>query len=69
MDKNDPNWMTGGPWYNTYIFKTLHRTVFEEFIKNARTDKYNIICSIDAHEKQYPSSFDDVSSGGGYKLP
>ena len=21
MDKNNPNWMTGGPWYNTYICK------------------------------------------------
>ena len=20
-DQNDPNWMTGGPWYNTYICK------------------------------------------------
>ena len=40
-------------WYNTYICKKLHGKVFEEFIINARTDRYNIICFIDAHEKEH----------------
>ena len=26
------------------------------------------MCYIDAHEKENPSEFDDVSSGGGYPL-
>ena len=43
--------MTGGPCYNTYICKKLHGKVFEVFIRNARTYRYNIMCSIDAHEK------------------
>ena len=43
--------MTVGPWYNTYICRKLHGTVFEEFIRNARTDRYNLVCYIDAHEK------------------
>ena len=51
MDKNNPNWMTCGPWYNTSICKKIHGTVFEEFIRNSRTDRYNLMCSIDAHEK------------------
>ena len=51
--------MTGGTWYNTSICKKLHGTVFEEYIRNARNDRYNLMCSIDAHVKQQPSSFDD----------
>ena len=31
--------MTGGPWYNKYIFKKLNGKVFEGFIINARTDR------------------------------
>ena len=43
--------MTGGPWYNTSIFRQSHGKVFEGFIRNTRTDRYNIMCSIDAHKK------------------
>ena len=49
MDKHDSECMTGGPWYNTYICNKLHGEMFERFIRNARTDRYNIICSIDAN--------------------
>ena len=67
LDKHNSDWMTGGTWYNTYICKKLHGNVFEEFIRNARTDRYNIMCSIDAHEKNNPSEHDDESIGGlGY---
>ena len=50
-DKHNSEWMTGGPWYNTYICKKIHGKLFERFIINSRTDRYNIMCSIDAHEK------------------
>ena len=43
--------MTGGPWYNTSVCKKLQGKVVEVFIRNARTDRYNIMCFIDAHEK------------------
>ena len=43
--------MTGGPWYNTSICKKLHRKLFEGIIIMARTDRYNIMCSIDAYER------------------
>ena len=46
--------MKGGPCYNTYICKKIHGTVFEEFIINARTEIHNLVCSIDAHEKDHP---------------
>ena len=38
------------------------------YIINARTDRYNILCSIDAHEKHHPLSVDVDSSGGGNGL-
>ena len=61
--------MTGGPWYNISICKKLHGKVFEGFIINARTDRYNIMCSIDAYEKEHQlSSCDDGISGGGCPL-
>ena len=61
--------MAGGPWYNTFICKKLHGNAFEGFIRNAINDRYNIMRSIDAHEKEHPSYFDDVSSGGDFTLP
>ena len=53
MDKHNSECMTGSPWYNTYICKKLNGKVFEGFIRNARTDRYNIMCYIDAHEKEH----------------
>ena len=67
--KHNPEWITGGPWYNTYICKKLHGTVFEIYIRNSITDRYKIMCSIDAHGKQHTSSVDDGISGGGNLLP
>ena len=51
MGKHNLDWITGGPWYNTFICKKLHGNVFEGFIRNERTDRYNIMRSIDAHGK------------------
>ena len=50
-DKHNSDWMTGGTWYNISICKKLHRKVFEEFIRNSRTNRYIIMCFIYAHEK------------------
>ena len=69
MDKHNSEWMSGGPWCNTSICKKLRGKLFEEFIRNARTDRYNIMSSIDVREKYHPSSCDDGSSGGGCPPP
>ena len=53
MDKHNSECMTGGHWYNIYICKKLHGKLFEGFIRNAITDIYNIMCSIDVHEKAH----------------
>ena len=66
-EKNNSYRIIGVPWYNTFIWKKIHGKVFEEFIRNARTDIYNLMCSIDAHEKK-PSEHYDGRSGGGYPI-
>ena len=70
MEIQNSGWMTGGTWYNTYICNKLHGKLFEAFIINARTDRYDIMCSVDAYEilHQY-SSCDDVSSRVDCPLP
>ena len=69
MDKHILNWITRGPLYNTSICKKVHGKMFEEFIRNSRTDRYNFKCYIDAHEKNNPAVNDDGSIGGGYPIP
>ena len=69
MDKHNSEWITGSPWYNIYTCKKLHGKVFEVFIINARIDRYNIMCSINTHEKEHQSSCDYGISGGGFPLP
>ena len=46
-----PGWFNKVTWYNTAICYKLHGKVFEDFIKNEITDRYNIICYIIAHDK------------------
>ena len=55
MYKHNSDCITGGTWYNTSICKKLHGKLFEEFIRNVRTERYNLMCSIDANEKNNPS--------------
>ena len=46
-----PCWYVMGNW-NTSICKKLHGNVFKGFIINARTDRYNIMCSIDTYVRE-----------------
>ena len=50
-NRNNLNWFNIGPWYNKNICSKLHGIKFEYFITQARTDRYNIICSLVAHNK------------------
>ena len=58
-------WFEIGPWHNKNICSKLYITTFEGFIKQARTDRYNIMCSLVAHDRMkdnkqdYESSIDD----------
>ena len=51
IDKsNHPNWLNKSPWYNTEICSRLHGSLFEDFITHARTDRYNLMCYLVAHD-------------------
>ena len=39
IDKHNPDCITSGPWYNTYVCKKIHETMFENSIINAITDR------------------------------
>ena len=70
MDIQNSHWLTGDPWYTTYICKKLHERLFQGFIINTITDSYHIMYSIDSYERQHQSySGDYGSSGGGCPLP
>ena len=52
IDKsNHQDLLNKGPWYNTDICSRLYGILFEYFIAHSRTDRYNIICSLVAHDK------------------
>ena len=52
MDKNNhQDWLNKGPWYNISICSKLHGSRFEDFITQARTDQYNLMCSLVAYDR------------------
>ena len=56
IDKsNHQDWFNKGPWYNTAIYSRLHESLFEDLITHARTDRYNLMCSLVAHDKKIPA--------------
>ena len=62
--KNSKNleWFDTGPWYNKNICSKLYGTTFEDFITQARTDRYNIMCYLVAHNRLQENKTDDESS-------
>ena len=51
MDENyHQDWLNKGPWYNTDICLRLNGSLFEYFITHARTNRYNILCSLVTHD-------------------
>ena len=56
---NPPGWLNKGPWYNTDICSNLHGKLFEYFITHAKTDIYNLMCYVVAHDKKQPSYEDE----------
>ena len=60
MDKNNHQyWFNKGTWYNTSICLKLHGIIFEDFVTHAGTDRYNLMCSLFAHDKMQPNYEDD----------
>ena len=65
MDKNNhQDWLNKGPWYNTSICLKFHGSRFEDFITQSITDRYNLMCSLVAHDKlQLYYKDDEISIG------
>ena len=49
---NHQDWSNKGPWYNTDICSRLRGSLFEYFITHARTDSYNLVRSLVAHDRR-----------------
>ena len=62
-------WLNKGPWYNTAICSSLYGSFFEYFITHARTDRYNIMCYLVAHDKKQPAYEDKEGSIGDSLIP
>ena len=70
MDKNNHQYLLNkGPWYNTSICLKLNGNIFEDFITHARTYRYNLMCSLLAHDKIQPNDEDDENSLGDRSIP
>ena len=63
------DWFDTGPWHNKNICSKLYGTNFEGFITQARTDRYNIMCSLVAHDRMQENKTDDESSIGDRLIP
>ena len=59
---NHHDWLNKGPWYNIEIYSRLHGSLLEDFITHARANRYNLMCSLVAHEKKLPAYEDDEIS-------
>ena len=68
-ENNHPDWFNKYPWYKTAICSKFHGKLFEDFIKHAGTYRYNLMCSIIAHDKQQPLYEDEESSIGYIPIP
>ena len=70
MGENDHQYLLNkGPWYNPSICLKLHESMFEDFITHARSYRYNLMCSLVAHDKIQPAYEDDESSIGDRLIP
>ena len=61
-------WFDTGTWYNKNICSKLHGITFEDFITQDRTDRYNIMCSLVAHDRLQENKTDNESSIGDRKI-
>ena len=68
IKENSPVWLNKVPWYNTSIFSKCNGTVFEDFIWNFRTDKYDLMCYITTPDKQQSTCVDYAISDVGREI-
>ena len=63
-ESNHQDWLNKSSCYNKYICSRLHGSMFEFLITHARTDRYNLMCYLVAHDKKIPAyEYDEISIG------
>ena len=62
-------WFDTGPWYNKNICSKLYGTNFEDFITQSRTDRYNTMRYLVAHDRLQENKPDDEISIGDRLIP
>ena len=67
MDVKDTQCMDKGTWYSTTICKNNNGQSFKHYFKRERKDRYYLMFSVDAYDKDRVSRPDDAISGGGVK--
>ena len=68
-ENNHQDQLNKPPWYNISICLKLQGSMFETFITHSRTDRYNIMCYLVAHDKIQPDYEDDEISIGDRSVP
>ena len=63
------DWLNKGPLCNRNICSKLHEIRLEDFITQARIDRYNLMCSLVAQDRFQLYDEDDVSSIGDRAIP
>ena len=66
---NHQDWLDKVPWYNTSICSRFHGSLFGYFITHARTDRYNIMCYLVAHDRKQPAYEDEERILGDRLIP
>ena len=63
IDKtNDQDWLNKGPWYSRTICLRLYGSMFEDFITNARTNRYKHLCYLVDHDTKKPAyEYEEIS--------
>ena len=68
-ERNHLDWLNKGPWYNRNICSKLHGSTFEDFITQARTYRYHLMCYLVAHDRLQLYYKDDESIIGDRETP
>ena len=66
---NHQDWLNKGPWYYKSICSKLHGSRFQDFITQARTYRYNLMCSLVAHDRLQLDYKDDERIIGDRAIP
>ena len=61
--------MQNGSWYNTEIYYQLRGQNFEDYLKKGRTNRYELLCAVDANYRTHALGIDYGISCGSRPFP